>query len=88
MTIGSLFIFLGFLWRAFIPIEAVSHEIERLQKALAAGERMINLLDVEPEIQESQRAIGGEIRGEILFEEVSFRYTDQDVLQEVIQVWI
>ncbi len=83
MTIGDLFIFLGFLWRLFIPIEMVSHEIERLQKALAAGARMINLLNVEPDIQERFQAVSREIRGEIVFEDVSFRYTNEDVLQKI-----
>ena len=83
MTIGSLFIFLGFLWRLFIPIEMVSHEIERLQKALAAGARMINLLNVEPDIQERSQAVNREIQGEIVFEDVSFKYTNEDVLQEI-----
>ena len=83
MTIGSLFIFLGFLWRLFIPIEMVSHEIERLQKALAAGARMTNLLDAAPEIQERPQAVNREIRGEIIFEDVSFKYTNEDVLQEI-----
>ena len=83
MTIGDLFIFLGFLWRLFIPIEMVSHEIERLQKAFAAGARMINLLNVAPEIQERSQAVNREIRGEIVFENVSFKYTNEDVLQEI-----
>ena len=83
MTIGDLFIFLGFLWRLFIPIEMVSHEIERLQKALAAGDRMVNLLNVAPEIQERSQAVNREIRGEIVFENVSFKYTNEDVLQEI-----
>lgn len=83
MTIGDLFIFLGFLWRLFIPIEMVSHEIERLQKALAAGARMINLLNVAPEIQEQSQAVNREIRGEIVFEDVSFKYTSENVLQEI-----
>lgn len=83
MTIGDLFIFLGFLWRLFIPIEMISHEIERLQKALAAGARMVNLLNVAPEIQERSQAVNREIRGEIVFENVSFKYTNEDVLQEI-----
>ena len=83
MTIGDLFIFLGFLWRLFIPIEMVSHEIERLQKALAAGDRMVNLLNVAPEIQERSQAVNREIRGEIVFDNVSFKYTNEDVLQEI-----
>ncbi len=83
MTIGSLFIFLGFLWRLFIPIETVSHEIERLQKALAAAQRILDILDIAPEIKNRPKAINGRINGKIVFENVSFQYTDETVLQEV-----
>lgn len=83
MTIGQLFIFLTFLWRLFMPIEMASHENERLQKALAAGERMMELLDTAPEITDAPNAWAGQIKGEVLFENVSFKYTDEDVLTNV-----
>ena len=83
ITVGELFIFLGFLWRLFIPIEMASHENERLQKALAAGERMMDLLDTAPEIKDIPNAWTGKVKGELLFEDVSFKYTDEDVLTGV-----
>ncbi len=83
MTVGQLFIFLGFLWRLFIPIEMASHENERLQKALAAGERMMELLDTAPEIKDVPNAWTGRIKGELLFEHVSFKYTAEDILTDV-----
>ena len=83
MTVGQLFIFLGFLWRLFIPIEMASHENERLQKALAAGERMMELLDTAPEIKDIPNAWRGKVKGEVLFEDVSFKYTDEDILTDV-----
>ncbi len=83
MTVGQLFVFLGFLWRLFMPIEMASHENERLQKALAAGERMMELLDTEPEIKDIPNAWAGNVTGEILFENVSFKYTDEEVLTDV-----
>ncbi len=83
MTIGQLFIFLGYLWRLFMPIEMASHENERLQKALAAGERMMELLDTEPEIKDIPHTWVAEMKGEILFENVSFKYTDEEVLTGV-----
>ena len=83
MTVGELFIFLGFLWQLFMPIQMASHENERLQKALAAGERMMELLDTEPEIKDVPNAWAGEVKGELLFESVSFKYTDEDILTDV-----
>ena len=83
MTVGQLFIFLGFLWQLFMPIQMASHENERLQKALAAGERMMELLDIAPEIKDVPNAWTGRVKGELLFEDVSFRYTDEDVLTDV-----
>ena len=83
MTVGQLFIFLGFLWQLFMPIQMASHENERLQKALAAGERMMELLDTAPEIKDLPNAWTGKIKGELLFEDVSFKYTDEDVLTDV-----
>ena len=83
MTIGQLFVFLGYLWRLFMPIDMASHENERLQKALAAGERMMKLLDTEREIQDAPHALAGVVKGEILFKNVSFKYTDEEVLTNV-----
>ena len=83
MTVGQLFIFLGFLWQLFMPIQMASHENERLQKALAAGERMMELLDTAPEIKDVPNAWTGKVKGELLFENVSFKYTDEEVLTDV-----
>ena len=83
MTVGQLFVFLGYLWRLFMPIEMASHENERLQKALAAGERMMVLLDTTPEIADKPHAWAGKIRGDVNFENVSFRYTNEEVLREI-----
>ena len=83
MTVGQLFVFLGFLWQLFMPIQMASHENERLQKALAAGERMMELLDIAPEIKDVPNAWAGEVKGELLFEDVSFKYTDEEVLTDV-----
>ena len=83
MTVGELFIFLGYLWQLFMPIQMASHENERLQKALAAGERMMELLDTAPEIKDLPNAWTGKVKGELLFEDVSFRYTEEDVLTDV-----
>ena len=83
MTVGQLFVFLGYLWRLFIPIEMASHENERLQKALAAGERIMSLLDTKPEIKVSPHAWVGKIRGNIQFQNVFFKYVNKEVLTDI-----
>ena len=52
-------------------------------KVLATGERMVELLPLEPEIKDTPTARARKIIGEIQFEEVDFRYTEQEVLTEV-----
>ena len=44
---------------------------------------MIELLEIAPEIEDAPHAWAGEIQGEIVFENVSFKYTDEEVLTEV-----
>ncbi|MAE19306.1 hypothetical protein CMK12_10330 [Candidatus Poribacteria bacterium] len=51
----------------------VSHENEWL-KVLATGERMVELLPLEPEIKDTPTARARTIIGQIQFEEVGFRY--------------
>ena len=83
MKVGQLFVFLGYLWRLFIPIEMASHENERLQKALAAGERIMSLLDTKPEIKVSPHAWVGKIRGNIRFQNIFFKYVNKEVLTDI-----
>ena len=43
----------------------------------------MELLDTAPEIKDVPNAWTGRIKGELLFENVSFKYTDEDVLTDV-----
>jgi subfamily B ATP-binding cassette protein MsbA len=55
-----------------------------LQQGVAAADRVFEVLDSEAEVQERRTAIAlPEIREEILFEDVSFRYDVELVLRDV-----
>jgi ATP-binding cassette subfamily B multidrug efflux pump len=75
------------LWvqRFFEPIRQLTMQYSQLQRAMAAGVRIFELLDVRPEVQDAPDAPEMRtIEGEIRFEDVSFRYVPGvDVLKQI-----
>lgn len=75
MTVGLVATFALFIERFFAPIQELATRYETLQSAMASGERIFEVLDLEPGITDSSDAHElGEIRGEIRFREVNFGY--------------
>ncbi len=75
------------LWvqRFFEPIRQLTMQYSQLQRAMAAGVRIFELLDVQPDVQDAPDALEmPTVKGEITFEDVSFHYVPGvDVLQEI-----
>ncbi|WP_158781170.1 ABC transporter ATP-binding protein [Pantoea sp. BAV 3049] len=75
MSPGDLLIFVSYLKNSFRPVREYAKYAGRLSKALAAAERVTNLLDLQPEIVDRPGAKPlTAVRGEICFERVSFAY--------------
>lgn len=74
-----------YLSRFFNPIQSLADQLNNLQKAMTASERLFNLLDVEPEIVDSPDAQEVErFDGKIEFRNVWFAYKDEDwILKDV-----
>jgi ATP-binding cassette subfamily B protein len=67
--------FIGYLWRFYAPIQNLTRFTHRLQRAATAAERIFEILDTPPEIQDAPDAIDlKEVRGHIVFENASFSY--------------
>jgi ATP-binding cassette subfamily B protein len=76
VTPGELLVFLTYLRRAFSPAQDFAKYTARLAKATAAGERVLDLLDREPEIQDLPGAVEApHFRGEVFFDGVAFEYS-------------
>ena len=75
------------LWiqRFFEPVRHLTMQYSQLQRAMAAGVRIFEVLDLKPEVIDKPDAIElPEIKGEIKFEDVSFHYVpDLDVLKGI-----
>jgi ATP-binding cassette subfamily B multidrug efflux pump len=82
---GVLIAFALWVQRFFEPIRQLTMQYSQLQRAMAAGVRIFELLDVQPEVQDAPGAPEmPTINGEIRFENVSFHYVPGiEVLQDI-----
>ncbi|SEP17860.1 ABC transporter ATP-binding protein [Paenibacillus sp. OV219] len=80
--------FMGFLLLSnifFRPIEKINSVIESYPKGIAGFKRYVEIIDMEPDIQDAKDAVEAHsLHGEIRFENVSFGYEEnRDVLKGV-----
>ncbi len=85
LTLGTLVAFLSYIVSFYEPIRRLTDIDNILQQAVAAADRIFELLDQEPDIPDAADAAAFDrINGEIAFDDVSFRYGDGDeVLHDV-----
>jgi ABC-type multidrug transport system fused ATPase/permease subunit len=75
MGVPVLLAFLLYIQRFFAPVLELTMLYTDLQRAMASGVRIFELIDVEPEIKDSPQAIEmPPIKGEIKFQHVGFGY--------------
>lgn len=95
MSIGTLTAFISYTTQIFEPISNVARIFADLQSSQAAAERVMSLLETEPEIAdkpEIQSVYGDsfdpkrenwpDIKGDVEFQNVSFRYTGGEKVLE------
>ncbi|RLC68241.1 MAG: ABC transporter ATP-binding protein [Chloroflexi bacterium] len=75
MTAGVLVAFMLYVRRFFEPVLELTMEYVEIQRAMASGARIFELLDVEPEIRDASPAVDLPPAKEIRFKGVSFGYT-------------
>ena len=85
LEIGALIAFVMYIQRFFDPIRSLTMSYTQLQRAMASGIRIFDLLDAEPDLVDAPGAKRmGPLRGEIELRDVSFAYTsNEDVLRGV-----
>ena len=85
LEIGMLIAFVMYIQRFFEPIRNLTMMYTQLQRSMASGVRIFDLLDADPDLVDAPNAkVLPTLRGEIEFKDVSFRYTsDEDVVKHV-----
>ena len=85
MLPGELVLVSAYMASLYNPIKGLAKVSTKVSKAMASAERIMEVLEIAPEIQDAPDAVeAGRLRGEIAFERVSFDYGDgRDVLRDV-----
>ena len=82
---GVLVAFALWIQRFFEPIRHLTMQYAQMQRAMAAGSRIFELMDLRAEVQDTPDAIDmPTIEGDIRYEGVNFHYVpDTDVLKDI-----
>jgi ATP-binding cassette subfamily B protein len=86
LTFGTLVAFIEYSAKFFGPVQELSQRYTIMQSAMAAAERIFTLLDTAPAVTSpaAPKRISGRLRGEIVFESVTFGYRPEEpVLRNV-----
>ena len=81
---GELIAFIGYIAFMVQPIRTVMSRMGSLQTGLAATERIFAMLNTPTESTDRARTDPGRLRGEVVFEDVRFSYTEgQEILKGI-----
>jgi ATP-binding cassette, subfamily B, multidrug efflux pump len=84
LTVGELVLFVAMIDRFFAPIRDLSQQYSTLQSAMAAGERIFEVLDVEPEVKDKPDAYElPAIEGRVDYTNVTFGYGNTEILHDI-----
>jgi ATP-binding cassette subfamily B protein len=75
ISLGTLVTFIAYLTMFYGPLQFLNRTGEWLSRALASAERVFDILDSEPEVQEAEDAVPmPRIEGRVEFQNVTFGY--------------
>lgn len=84
MNVSEVLVYCGLLYVFYEPIKKFAEENTHIQRGIAAAERMQEVMDLQPNIQDEKGACDLEnLESTIEFKDVWFRYENQWVLKGV-----
>jgi len=84
VTVGVLTAFIAYISRFYTRVESMSRMLTATQRASAAAQRLFEILDRVPSVLDPKEPVAlPDLRGEITFDRVSFRYGSRLVLDDV-----
>lgn len=78
LSVSEVLFYCGLLYVFYEPIKKFAEENSHIQRGIAAVERMYEVMDLKPQIEDNDAAV--DLKGlddEIEFENVSFRYNEE-----------
>ena len=85
LALGTLIAFVLYIQRFFDPIRNLTMQYTQLQRSMASGTRIFDMLDWEPDLVDAKDAKPiGSVKGEIEMKNVSFNYVPgEDVIKDI-----
>jgi ATP-binding cassette subfamily B protein len=81
ITVGSLFALISYVLMLNGPVQRLGFLVNMAATAGSSAERVFEIIDTPVEVEESSDAVVlDEVKGEVIFENVGFRYNDQGAL--------
>jgi ABC-type multidrug transport system fused ATPase/permease subunit len=84
LTAGTIIVFLSYLSSLYDPLDQITGTAQTIQGAAADADRVMEVLETDPEITDRPGALDARIDGPIRYEHVSFGYEpDRKALDDV-----
>lgn len=84
MNVSEVLVYCGFLYLFYEPIKKFAEENSRIQRGIAAIERLREVTELKPNLQDQENAIMLEgLKDKIEFDNVWFRYHNQWILKGI-----
>ena len=78
ITVAAWYLFVATIDRFWFPVTNLSAFWSQFQAGLSAAERVFALMDVETAVRQTDDIRAEDLQGEIIFKNVSFRYSEQE----------
>ena len=78
LSIGEWYLFVQSVGLFLFPLTGVASFWSQFQLGLSASERVFALIDVEPRVKQEGTTVPESLAGDIVFDGVDFRYTEQE----------
>jgi ATP-binding cassette subfamily B protein len=83
ITLGQVVTFMGLLGTLRFPTFISLFSFDLVQLGIASAGRILELINTETELDENPAGIAQPIRGEVVFESVSFGYDETPILKDI-----
>jgi ATP-binding cassette subfamily B protein len=83
VTLGQVVTFMGLMGTLRFPTFISIFSFDLVQLGIASAGRILELINTETELDENEAGVARPIRGEVVFENVSFGYNGKAVLKDV-----
>ncbi|MDD7794998.1 ABC transporter ATP-binding protein [Clostridium sp. 'White wine YQ'] len=84
ITLGTLVAFSGYIWNLIWPMRMLGWLINIIAQNNASANKIFKIMDIEPSIKDSSASVSlSKINGNIDFKDVSFKYGEEEVLNDI-----